>query len=172
MGYDLVHRIRTWNIGPLFHRDDVRNPLTINQEHYREIIIAPFVRDLKCFCCARNLPLWWQWMQQDGATAHTEGESLACLQQHFGDQWSLNFLWNSHSPHPPWISRPQMLKESVFRSDDPPGNVPKLWEKIQSFFVSLQQPVVISMSTNLKNRYEQCVRREGTHFEHIQYKCI
>ena len=27
-----------------------------------------------------------------------------------------------------------MLKESVFRSDDPPRNVPELWEKIKSFF--------------------------------------
>ena len=42
-----------------------------------------------------------------------------------------------------------MLIESVFRSDDPPGNVSELQEKIQSFFVSLQQPVFISMSNNL-----------------------
>ena len=39
----------------------------------------------------------------------------------------------------------------------------------QSFFVSLQQPVFISMFNNLKDRYERCVRREGTHFEHMLY---
>ena len=65
-----------------------------------------------------------------------------------------------------------MLKESVFRSDDPLGNVPELQEKIQSFFVSLQQPVFISMSNNLKDCYEQCVRREDTHFEHMLYQRI
>ena len=78
-----------------------------------------------------------QWMQQDGATAHTAGESLACLQQHFGDRLisrGTEFPFPSHSPD---LTAPDvyiwgMLKESVFRSDDPPGNVLQLREKIQS----------------------------------------
>ena len=65
-----------------------------------------------------------------------------------------------------------MLRESVFQSEDPPGNVHELQEKIQSFFVFLRQPVFISMSNNLKDRYEQCVRHEGTHFEHMLYRHI
>ena len=36
-------------LGPYFVEDDAQNPLTVNQECYREIIIAPFVRDLKLF---------------------------------------------------------------------------------------------------------------------------
>ena len=96
------HRI----LGPYFVEDDAQNPLTINQEHYREIIIAPFVQDLKSFCHARNLPLRQQWMQQDGATAHMVGESLACLQQHFGDclisrGTEFPFLSHSLDPHSP-----------------------------------------------------------------------
>ena len=67
-------------LGPYFIKEDAQNPLTLNQECYREIIIAPFVWDLKRFCLTRNLPLRRQWMQQDGATAYTMGESLACLQ--------------------------------------------------------------------------------------------
>ena len=102
-------------------------------------------------------------MQQDGATAYMAGESVACLQQHFGDRLiscGMEFHFPTHSPD---LSAPDadiwsMLKESVFRSDDPPGNIPELREKIQSIFVSLQQPVFISMSKNLKNSYEQCVR--------------
>ena len=31
--------------GPHFVADDAQNPLTVNHEHYREIIIAPFVRN-------------------------------------------------------------------------------------------------------------------------------
>ena len=92
-------------LGPYFVEDVAQNPLTVNQEHYREIIIAPFVRDLKCFCRARNLPLWWQWMQQDGATAHTVWKSLACLQQHFGDRL-ISHGRNSRSLHTPRISWP------------------------------------------------------------------
>ena len=111
-------------LGPYFVEDDAQNPLTVNQERYREIIFAPFVRDLKLFCRARNLPLRRQWMQQDGATVHTAGESLACLQQHFGDRLisrGKEFPFPSHSPDLTatdayiWC----MLKGSVFRSDDP-----------------------------------------------------
>ena len=70
-------------MGPYFVEDKAQNPLTVNQERYRENIIAPFVRDLKSFCRARNLPLRRQWMQQDGDTAHTAGggELLPCLLQ-------------------------------------------------------------------------------------------
>ena len=111
-------------------------------------------------------------MQQDGATSHTEGDSLACLQQHFGVclvSRGTELPFPSHSTDLAALDAYTwgMLKESVFRSDDPPGNVPELLEKIQSFFVSLQQPVFISMSNNLNDRYEQCVRRVGKHFEHM-----
>ena len=118
-----------------------------------------------------------QWMPQEGATAHTAGESLDCLQQHFGDRLishGTEFTFPLHSPD---LTAPDayiwgMLKESIFRSNDPPGNVPELREKIQSFFVFLQQPVFISMSNNLKVHYEQCMRREGTYFENMLYRCI
>ena len=179
-----INRIKIWCavvghgiLGPYLVEDDAQNPLTVNQERYREIIIAPFVRDLKRFCRARNLPLRQQWMRQDGAKAQTAGESLACLQQYFGDRLisrGTKFPFPSHTPD---LTVPDayiwgMLKESVFRSDDAPGNVPELREKIQSFLVSLQQPVFISMFNNLKDLYEQCVRREGKHFEHMLYQCI
>ena len=77
-------------------------------------------------------------MLQDGATAHMVGESLACLQQHFGDcliSHGTEFPFPSYSPDlmTPDANIWGMLKESVFRSDDLPGNVPKLWEKIVIF---------------------------------------
>ena len=78
-------------LGPYFVEDDALNPLTVSQEHYREIIIAPFVQDLKRFCRARNLPLRRQWMQKDGATAHTA--EITCLSA-TTLWWSLNFSWN------------------------------------------------------------------------------
>ena len=80
-------------LGPYFVEDDAQNPLTVNQECYREIIIAPFVRDLKCFCHARNLPRL-QWMRQDGATVHKWGSrGITCLSA-TTLWWSLNFPWN------------------------------------------------------------------------------
>ena len=152
--------------GPYFFEDDAQNLLTVNQGRYREINIAPFLQDLKRFCRARNRPLLRQWMHQDGAKAHTAWESHACLQQHFGDlliSRGTEFPFPSYSPY---LTAPDAyiwskLEESVFRSDDLPGNVLELREKMQSFLVSLQQPVFMSMSNNLKDLYERCVRREG-----------
>ena len=118
------------------------NPLTVNQECYIEIIIAPFVRDLKHFCHSRNLPLRQQWMQQDGATAHTAGESLACLQQHFGDCFishGAEFPFSSHSPD---LTAPDayiwgMLKEQArlmgIGSEAEPSQ--KIEEKILTLFL-------------------------------------
>ena len=128
-------------MGPYFVEDDAQNQLTV-QECYREIIIAPFVRDLKRFFRARNLPLRRQWMQQDGATAQTAGELFASLRQHFGDRLlsrGTEFPFPLHSPD---LKAPDayiwgMLKESVFRSDVPPGNIPELRQKIV-IFLSLQ----------------------------------
>ena len=100
-GYDLVAVSGHGILGPYFVEDDAQNPLTVNQERYREIIITPFVRDLKRFCRARNLSLRRQLMQQNEATAHTAGESLACLQQHFVDcliSRGTEFPFPSHSP--------------------------------------------------------------------------
>ena len=162
-GYDLVNRNRTRNIGLLFRRGWWTEPANSKPGKLQRDYYCPICAGFETFCRARNLQLQRQWMQQDEATAHTVGESLACLQQHFGDRLisrGPEFPFPSHSPD---LTTPNayiwgMLKESVFRSDDPPGNVPKLQEKIQSFFVSLQQPVFVSMSNNLKDCYEQCAR--------------
>ena len=98
---------------------DAQNPLTVNQERYRGIIFAPFVLDLKHFFRARNLLLRRQWMQQDAATAHTAGETLACLQQQFGDRLisrGTEFPFPSYYPYlmVPGTYIWGMLKESVF----------------------------------------------------------
>ena len=93
--------------------------------------------------------------------------------------WSLNFPWNgipipltlpgSHSPRCLNMGHAERIR---FTIRWPTWKCSELWEKIQSFFVSLQQPVFISMSNNLKDCYEQCVRCEGTHFEHMLYRRI
>ena len=83
------HRI----LVPYFIKDDAQNQSTVNQEHYREIILLlPHLCRIKTFCRIRNLPLQRQWMQQDGA--HMAEESLACLQHATTPWWLLNFPWN------------------------------------------------------------------------------
>ncbi|KAJ4448592.1 hypothetical protein ANN_10611 [Periplaneta americana] len=67
-------------LGPYFVEDGAQNPKTVTQVLYRDLIITSFVRDLRLFCLARNLPVELQWMQQDGATV----QSLL-LQRHLRD---------------------------------------------------------------------------------------
>ena len=72
-------------LGPYFVEDDAQNTLTVNQERYREIIIAQFVRYLKRFCRGRNLPLRRQWTQPTWRGSRLSATTL---------WWSLNFPWN------------------------------------------------------------------------------
>lgn len=162
-------------IGPYFVEDDNQNPLTVNQERYREKIIVPFMRDLQNFCRARNLRVRTQWFQQDGATSHTAARTLNLLRQHFDDRIisrGTDFEYPSHSPDltPPDAYIWGMMKETIFRTENPPENIAELRERIQTFFQHLNQPLFINMFSNLQNRYEACLRRNGEHFEHLKYR--
>lgn len=162
-------------IGPYFIEDDDGTPLTVTQERYRNIVVTPFVQDLRRFCRARDLRMEKQWFQQDGATSHTARQSIALLQETFEGRIisrSSNFNYPSHSPDltPPDAYVWGMLKEKVFSGTDPPRTVNHLREKIVSFFRNMQQPVFSNMFENLRNRYEQCLQRHGAHFEHVFYR--
>lgn len=60
----------------VFLENDHENHVTLNLVWYREKIITPFVRDIRRFCLARNLPLYTQFFQKDGATCHTPRDLL------------------------------------------------------------------------------------------------
>ena len=63
--------------------DEEGNALTVTQERYKDMVIRPFLQELRRFCCARVLHMNRQWYQQDRATSHTARESLAMLQENF-----------------------------------------------------------------------------------------
>lgn len=162
-------------IGPYFVEDDNQNPLTVNQERYREKIIIPFVRDLNNFCRARNLQFRTQWFQQDGATSHTAVRTLDLLRQHFDNRIisrGTDFEYPSHSPDltPPDAYIWGIMKDKIFHSENPPANIAELRERIQNIFRQLHQPLFINMFIDLQNRYEACLRRNGEHFEHLHYR--
>ena len=48
-------------LGPYFIEDDDCIPLTVTQEHYRNMVVRPFIQDLRRFCCARNIQMNTQW---------------------------------------------------------------------------------------------------------------
>jgi hypothetical protein len=52
-------------LGPYFIEDEEGNALTVTQGHYRDMVIGPFLQDLRRFCRARGLHINRQWYQQD-----------------------------------------------------------------------------------------------------------
>ena len=52
-------------LGPYFIEDEEGNALTVTQERYRDMVIGPFLQDLRRFCRARGLHMNRQWYQQD-----------------------------------------------------------------------------------------------------------
>ncbi|KAG8252819.1 hypothetical protein J6590_048319 [Homalodisca vitripennis] len=72
-------------VGPYFFEGNDGENLTVNQYRYRAIFDR-FVRDLRRFCRARNLPLNSQRYQQDSATSHTGVNNIAFLQQTLGNR--------------------------------------------------------------------------------------
>lgn len=161
-------------LGPYFIENDDGAPLTVNQERYRNMVIRPFIQDLRRFCRARNMQMNRQWFQQDGATCHTARQTMAMLQETFPGRVisrGAEFPYPSHSPDltPPDAYVWGMLKEQIFNCPDPPKTVPALRQKIVSFFGTLQQPMFQNMLENLRDRYEHCLQRNGAHFEHLHY---
>ncbi|PSN49424.1 hypothetical protein C0J52_06612, partial [Blattella germanica] len=76
----------TRNIGPYFVEDDAQNPLTVNQERYREIIIDPLCRICAAFVTATTVhAARWSYSQH--------GKGVTCPSA--TNFWrSLNFPWN------------------------------------------------------------------------------
>ena len=139
MGYNLVHRIQTLNIGPLFRLGwytELANgkPGTLQRDYYCPIC-AGFQKFLPC-----QKPATAMTMDAPRRSYSPHGRGVTCLSA-TKLWWSLNFLWKF--PFPSYsldLTAPDayiwgMLKESRFWSDDPSGNVPKLREKIVIFCV-------------------------------------
>ena len=160
-------------MGPYFVKDDAQNLLRVNHERYREIIIAPFVR-FETFLPFQRPAIAttvdaarWSYSPYSGGVTCLSATTLWRL---------LNFSWN-RTPVPFTLPRshgPRCLhtghaERNSFPIRWPTWKCSRITGQDSHFFLSLQQPVFISMSKNLKDRYEQCVRREGTHFEHMLY---
>jgi hypothetical protein len=48
-------------LGPYFIEDEEGNALSVTQESYRDMVIGPFLQDLRRFCRARDLHMNRQW---------------------------------------------------------------------------------------------------------------
>ncbi|KAJ4432817.1 hypothetical protein ANN_21456 [Periplaneta americana] len=114
-------------LGLYFVENDGGYPLTVNQNHLRNLIITPFLRDLRRLCCARNI------------AHHTARNLLNFLKEHFGER----IIYHGTTfPYPPDITPFNayvwgMLKKSIFRQS-PLTTIVKLRGKIIELFRHLQ----------------------------------
>lgn len=157
-------------IGPYFIEENGR-PATVNQERYITQVLTPFVDDLRRFCRSRNLPFGSQFFQQDGATCHTAQATRTFLRETFGNNVISRFTDFSFPSHSPDLTSLDafvwgMLKLWIFR-DNPPSTIQQLKEKITEAIRQMQQPLFSNMATNMQERYELCVQRNGGHLEHV-----
>ena len=96
-------------LGPYFIEDVDCVPLTVTQEHYRNMVVRPFIQVLGKFCPARKFLMNRLWFQQDGVICHTARQSVAMLQETFPGRiisHGTEFPYPSHSPD---LTPPDML---------------------------------------------------------------
>ncbi|PNF30361.1 hypothetical protein B7P43_G13409 [Cryptotermes secundus] len=65
-------------LGPYFIEDEEGNALTVTQACYRDMVIRPFLQDLRRFCHARGLHMDRQWYQQDHFSTAIFGAYCIC----------------------------------------------------------------------------------------------
>ena len=165
-------------LGPYFVEDDAQNTLTVNQESYKEIITAHLCGIWEVFAVTETCHCDDSGCSKMELQPIRRGKgSLAYLQQHFDDRLisrGTKFSSPSHSPDLTALDCLHMrhAERIHFPIRWPTWKCSRITGENTVFFVPLQQSVFISMDNNLKDRYEQCVRREDTHFEHMLYRHI
>ncbi|XP_008189644.1 uncharacterized protein LOC100569743 [Acyrthosiphon pisum] len=113
------------------------------------------------------------WFQQDGPTSHTARVSINAIQQIFGNRIiskNGDIHWPPRSPDSSicdfflW----GYLKSKVYARK--PRNIDELKNKIKEEIASIPLEVIHRVVENIRNRLEECLKRDGHHLEDIIFK--
>ena len=110
------------------------------------------------------------WFQQDGATAHTAGETIDLLREIFGERLvskNSEFSWPPRSPD---LSAPDYflwgyLKQKVYV--DNPQTIRQLKENIRTKIRLLQPETLHAVMENVLKRAILCEQENGGHLKNI-----
>ena len=95
-----------WIIGPYFFEEpETANAMTINQERYRHVLSKFWAALLRRVENRRSR----QWFQQDGATPHTEKQTLEWIEERFHERVISLKTDNPWPPHSQGLSPPDFF---------------------------------------------------------------
>lgn len=140
-------------VGPIFFND------TINGERYRTNILQEF------FQLADQDEIAHGYFQQDGAPAHTAGETMEFLRQVYGDRVISQGLWPPRSPDltPPDFYLFGYLKNKIFQNRI--HTIEELRNAITREINEIPQEMLHHVFDNMKRRVNLCIEHEGHHFQ-------
>lgn len=149
-------------IGPYFFENERGEAVTVTGARYRPML-QNFLRP-----AVQNYPQLW--FQQDGATAHTARETMAILQDIFGDliiSRRSAFSWPSRSPD---LSSPDSflwgyLKERVYVNK--PQTIAQLKNNIRDEIRATTPEILRKVMENALERARICESANGHHLRDI-----
>ena len=156
-------------IGPFWFEDADGAPVTVNAKRYREVL-AKFWRSLYRKLGGNAEHLQRQWFQQDGATAHTAGETRCWLRERFGGRLISSREGNAWPAHSPDLTPMDYflwghLTSQVYRKN--PKTIGDLKKAVRSAVRQVRPDTCRAAVESAQRRAALCLEREGDHLEHI-----
>ena len=153
-------------IGPYWFQDNDGRAITINTEHYGEVLKKFY----KALGRRRGLVRDEQWFQQDGATPHTSNITLQWLRDHFGDQIISRRCAVEWAPHSPDLNPPDFylwgyLKDNVYMGN--PQTIAELKNEITRKIREITPDECSCVIDNFSRRVQLCLQRRSRHLEHV-----
>ena len=153
-------------IGPIWLEDQDGSAATVTAKRYCKVLHRFW--GLLQRCCADNINI--QWLQQDGAPAHTARESLDWIQNHFGNRVISKKTIHEWPPRSPDLTPPDFflwgyLKDRVFKNN--PKDIPELKKAVASAIKTISPEVCSNVIEEVRKRAELCMMRKGAHLEHV-----
>lgn len=151
-------------VGPVFVEDATGKTVTVTQESYRRVLVR-FKRNLSKRCGDQ---LHQQWIQQDGAPAHTARTTMGWLAEHFPGRVvgkGAAIEWPPQSPDltPLDFYLWGYVKEVVARQA--PKSTEELKRVIQNVISRIPEETCARVAEEARRRAECCVARNGRHVE-------
>ena len=153
-------------IGPIWIQDDAGHAVTVTAERYRKVLNQFWIAlQRRCVDTVNE-----QWLQQDGAPAHTAGASIKWLQERFGERILAKgtpVAWPARSPDltPPDFFLWGHLKSRVYQTG--PRSIPELKAAVRKCVKAITPQQCQDVLAHVRRRAEICLARNGAHFEHV-----
>ena len=153
-------------IGPFFFEDDAGNTATVNAKRYLAVL-KRFLRALNAKCADTFNE---QWLQQDGATAHTSTDNLEWLQNHFEGRIISRRTAVSWPPRSPDLTPADFylwgyLKSVVYQ--EAPDTLATLKQAIRAAVRAIPRSTCARVAEDARRRAVQCVAQNGGHLAHV-----